>query len=413
MNYLDIDGFDWYNPAPNTSIVSMINLLNEALFYRRINLNPKLYTLAKPTPYRQFEYFTRIVNQMMDTHQFLNPQYLNVSLVNLSDRIEKIRVNEPFSSNSTLCILATTIYDWGDLESITGEDLTIFKDEKLRVNEVWGTGILTKMYKIVDAFYIKAHGSLGSHLTGEFIDIDSYIDYGNGTTRYTRQGVSTTDFYNSYSDDGYSIAIDPDLSYSEFINNLSIRQPKTINLTTQIRNGVVGDSNFFPSSKGWFYVRNKNFISGTNLARHRYQINQSLSYANACPLSPKFSRGNSTNSFQSQTEYYQYGERKNIDDINFYEYFFFYEKTNEEVDFGTGINLFDGGVLKYNHNQDSTLETDVFVNFDYVNSSLKKDPNMSEDIPTYGAQDELSMESRTYSDINNNPYNQYKTTPQE
>ena len=408
-DYLDIDGFDWLKPAPNASIVSMISLLNEAMFYRRINLDPKLYTLAKPTPYRQFEYFVSITNQIMEGHLFLNPLYTEINLVSLEDRINLIKETEPFASDQTLCILATTIYNWDDLEEITGEDLTQFKDEKLRVNEVWSTRLLTKMYKIVSAFSLRLQSG-GSHLIGEFIDRDTYTDYSSGDTDYTKQGVSTTDFYQTYADNGFSISVDPNLSYDEFINNLTTRQPKTINLTTQVRDGVFGNPNKYPSSKEWYYVRNRNFISGTSLARHRYQINESLTYAQACPLSPKFSRGNSTNIFQNQTEYYQYRERKDIDEIDYYEYFYFYEKTNNDVDFGTGINKFDGGVLKYNHNEDSTLETGVFVNFDYVNSSLAKDPNMNLNIPTYGAQDSLLMASRTYADINNNPYNEYRTT---
>ncbi len=410
MNYLDIDGFNWLDAQANTSIVSMMKLLNEAMFYRRINLNPKSYEIGKPTPYSQFEYFVRIVNQCMNTHIFLNPLYKNTPLLSMQSRVDKVRLEDPNSANSQASRIALTILDWEDLEEITEEDLTEFKDEKLRVNEVWSTSLLRKMYKIVSAFSIKQQGGSSSHLIGSFINIDTYTDYDTGDTKETGQGVETTDFYQSYADNGFSISIDADLSYDEFIDNMTIRQPKTIDLTTQIRNGNVGDPNYFPSSKSWYYVRNRNFISGTNLARHRYQVNNSLSYANACPISPKFSRGNETNLYQSQTEYYQYGQRKSIDNVDYYEYFYFYEKSNDDVDFGTGINLFDGGVLQYVHNENSTMETTAFVNFDYINSNLDKDPNMSEDIPTYGAQDSLLSSSITYADVNNNPYNEYKTT---
>lgn len=416
MNHLDINGFDWYNPAPNTSIVSMIALLNEAIFYRRVNLDPKtwpFYNGGAPTPYVQFDRFITGVSGLMGSHGFLIPSYKEIPLASFKERVDKIKQNEPFLSDTSACSIAPTIYDWEDLEIITGEDLSIFKDEKLRVNEVWPTSLLTKMYKIVSAFSIKRAGGNSSHLIGEFIDIDTFTDYDTGLSKDTAQGFGTTDFYQSYADGGYSISIDPDLAYDEFVDNMNIRQSKTIELTTQINGGVFGDSNFFPSSKSWYYVRNRNFISGTNLAGHRYQVNQSLTYANACPLSPKFSRGNSTNIFQSQTEYYQYGQKKDIDNIKYYEYFCFDVKSNDNVDFGTGVSLYDGGVLEYKHNENSTLETDAFVNFDYVNSNLEKDPNMSLDIPTYGAQDGLTMLSSTFADINDNPYNEYKTVSQD
>tara|TARA_R110001606_G_C15309563_1_gene643480 strand:- start:40 stop:1266 length:1227 start_codon:yes stop_codon:yes gene_type:complete len=403
-NYLDIDGFDWLSPAPNTSIVSMISLLNEAMFYRRINLDPKLYTLAKPTPYRQFEYFINTVNQCMSSHEFLNPLYIGSSLANLELRVEYIRVFEPFASDSLLCVLATTIYNWEDLENIIGEDLTELKDEKLRVNEVWSTNLLTKMYKIVSAFSFKIQNG-GSHLIGDFIDRDTYIDFNSGQTQYTAPWIASDTYYNSYSTaQENSIKYNNTNSYNEFINNISIRQPKDIQLTTQIRDGALFDPDNFPSRKSWDYQRRSGRISD-GVRRYEYELNFGFS----CPLNPKFSRGNSTNTYLNQTEYYQYGNAKNIDNIDFYEYFYFHTKTDNSIDFGSGINLFDGGVLKYNHNSNSTLQTDVFANFDYTNGGLLEEFAM-DGVSFYTKIDSLVMESRTYADINNNPYNEYKTT---
>jgi len=415
MNKLDQYGFDWYNPPENIEIISVINLLNDAIFYRRwqgsISRNPIL------SVYKAFDYFILITEQLMGL-SYLHPNYVN-STLNLTDRIERYNLKYNTDLNSRgQASLSLTIIDWEDLEDITGEDLSVFKDRKLRTNEVFGIGLLTKMYKVVDAFkYLRIQSGRDSHLIGEFVGQTSYTN-NVPETEVTDQGISTNNFSNEDGVNWPNIYRDADNAYDEFASNLSRRSADTIILTTQILSGQPYDvkierpPNDFRASKQWLYRARKFPEINTVYDVHIYDLNDNQRGYYGCPIAPQFSRGNSTNYYQSPTQVYSYRQEQDITNIEFYEAFCFNNKTEGGTDFGTGVVKNDGGVLPYSKNQDNTMYTGVFANFDYSSSLYPKDPNLETvDVPpNYFNDNYLKLDSQTYFNINDTDFNEYKTT---
>ena len=398
MNKLDKYGFNWYNPPENIEIVSTMNLLNEAVFYRFILEDPTQYMSPTLSVYRSFNLFITRVENLMNTHTYLHPDYIDSTLLNLSDRVARAKeLFAPFNELGGNAWYSLTIMEWSDLEDITGEDLTVFKDRTLRVNEVFDVGLLTKMYKVVDAFrYRRQQNSAESHLIGEFLGQIEYTDFYNSNTRWTDNGVSSNSLYDSYSfADRANIESSNSNAHDEFVNVFNQSKANKITLTTQLNDVAPEDplpSNNFRTSKQWLYRG-----YGTSSFGYDYNDNQRGYYG--CPISPKFSRGNSTNYYQSPTQVSSYRQYQDITDIDFYEAYCFYQKT-DGFDFGTGLSLNDGGVIPYTKNQDNTMETDVFANFSDDSSSFPQLNNT-----TYT----LLLGSRTFFNLNDAEFNEYKT----
>ena len=417
MNKLDKYGFNWYNPPENIEIVSTMNLLNEAVFYRFILEDPTQYMSTTLSVYRSFNLFITRVENLMNAHIYLHPDYID-STLNLSDRVARAKeLFAPFNELGGNAWYSLTIMEWADLEDITGEDLTVFKDRTLRVNEVFGVGLLTKMYKVVDAFrYRRQQNSAEAHLAGDFIAQDTYVDFDTQNTEYTGTGISTVDFLDSYEFPNV-ISYSADNAYDEFVANLGIRDNNVVTLTTQLNTGDPNAEplapNFFPTDKYWDYHRTRTFISGSSDSNHRYMINEDLTGRRGCPVSPVFSRGNTTNVYQSPTQVFNYNQSQDITDIDFYEAYCFWQISNPSINFGTGLIENDGGVIPYTKNQDNTMQTGVFANFSYASSNYPKDTRMERandnNNPRYDAADIMRLGSRTFFNLNDAEFNEYKT----
>ena len=267
----------------------------------------------------------------------------------------------------------------------------------MRVNDVFGVGLLTKMYKIVDAFrYRRDQMGRDSHLIGEFLGQIEYTEFGGSTTGWTDNGVASNSLYNSYSfADRNNIESSNSNAHDEFVNVFNQSKANKITLTTQL-NGVAPEdplpSNNFRTSKQWLY---RGF--GTSSFGYDYNDNQRGYYG--CPISPKFSRGNTTNVYKSPTQVFNYNQSQDITDIDFYEAYCFWQKT-DGFDFGTGLIQNDGGVIPYTKNQDNTMETDVFANFSDNASSF---PQLNSTSYT------MKLGSRTFFNLHDAEFNEYKT----
>lgn len=405
LNKLDQYGFDWYNPPENVEIVSVMNLINDAMYYRQFQDNPETFRGKSLSIYRLFDQFIIIAENLINTHSYLHPDYIN-STLNLTER--RNRVEELFGSNLSSWV-SLTILEWSDLEDITGEDLTVFKDRTLRTNEIFGVGLLTKMYKIIDAFKYRRFqsGAAVSHLIGEFLGQIAYTDNGTGDTDYTDNGISSNSLYNSYQNGEPSIIESSNSNaHDEFVNVFNQSKANKITLTTQLLSGQPygmreeRPANDFRATKQWLYRSYRRFSSGSSNPSYGYDYNDNQKDYYGCPISPQFSRGNSSNYYKSPTQVYSYRQEQDITDIDFYEAYCFYQKS-DGFDFGTGLTLNDGGVLPFSKNQDNTMYTDIFANFSDSTSDF---PLLNENT-TYS----LRMDSSTFFNLNDTEFNEYKT----
>lgn len=407
MNKLDQYGFDWYNPPENIEMVSTMNLLYEAMFYRRFqgSISPNRFYSV----YRLFDFFIGIVEGLFGG-TYLNPLYIN-STLNLTDRIERYNLKYNTNLNSAeLTSLSLSIIDWEDLEEITGEDLTEFKDRELRTNEVFGVGLLTKMYKIVDAFkYLRLQSGGESHLIGEFFGQIEYTIFNTNDTDYTDNNISSFSLFNSYSSSvANSIQSSNSNAHNEFFNVFNQSKLNKITLTTQIASFTFPYSpNGFPTTKQWLYFLQRQGTLGSNDVRYSYNYNAFQNGFQGCPIEPKFSRGNTSNTYLSPTQVFANGIIQDITNVEFVEAYGFNQKS-DDFDFGTGVILNDGGVLTYTKNQDNTMFTESFANF---SDSTADFPQLAEPPDGFIQRTSytLKMDSRTYLNFNDTDFNEYKT----
>lgn len=413
---LDRYGIDWYNPQSNIELKSSLNILILATFNRRYSFIPSWS--PNSNIYSLFSVLKNNIEACFNLYLF------PIELITDNNLTERINLLEDRGSDENDAQLASRINSWGDLELITGEDLSVFYSDTINPNSVWDRRILTKTYKILGALKYRFLGSPDSHIIGEVIDVDTFSNYYTGATQYVDDGVSSLDYADSYSDSDWdNIYYSAQNSYNEFISNLSRRGSNKIELTVQKRVSSTTppytQEDFSPpSSKKWGYFRRRGFISGTSLKFHSYGFNKQQSGYNIAPLRPKFARGDNTNYYRSRTEVYINGSLVNSSELGAVESFYIY-RADDGADFGTGLSLFDTNTLPYVVNENGTMQTDVFAEFNYDQSDFPYDPNMeyeNGDPPNYSNGTVMNMGSYTYYDMNNpntNEYAAHQTEPSD